>query len=133
MDKEMTGPFIQETGKQERRIGRKVVNGLLIGAIAVLVLLLVAMVFLSLCFLLLGQEANLEEAMLTCGFGVFAIGLLIIRFGIPLCGIGVCGLLWRKRSEKPKWLRVLLVVVMCVCAVWLLYSIGIVIHNIWFY
>lgn len=92
--------------------------------------ILLAFLFFTGAFYFIQNEVNLDEALFTLALGAFVIGILFLRYGIPLLLLGVTlPPLLRRRSRKPAE-TIICIVLSVLSGVWLLRSISIVLLNL---
>ena len=92
--------------------------------------ILLAFLFFTGAFYFIQNEVNLDEALFTLALGAFVIGILFLRYGIPLLLLGVTlPPLLRRRSRKPAE-TIICIVLSVLSGVWLLRSIFIVLLNL---
>ncbi|HKM20861.1 MAG TPA: hypothetical protein VJZ01_02330, partial [Lachnospiraceae bacterium] len=104
---------------------KKIINIILWICMISFIVLLLGIVFFIACFALLEGEINIDEAMLTCAFAMIAVLLVMFRFGLPLLGIGITGLMLNNGKGKEKPVKAILIA----CIIWLVWGIAVVAYN----
>ena len=128
---EIIEEIVKEVQNQKNTTAKKIWNILLYAGIIFFFLLLLVILFLCACFFFIDGEINIEDAKLTCIWGIFAIGLILFRFGFPLLGIGISGISLNNKKPKKRFTKILLILIMVISFIWLGHGIYAVLSN-WF-
>ena len=128
---EIIEDIVKEVQNQKNTTAKKIWNILLYAGIIFFFLLLLVILFLCACFFFIDGEINIEDAKLTCLWGIFAIGLILFRFGLPLLGIGISGISLNNKKPKKRFTKILLISIMVISFIWLGHGIYAVLSN-WF-
>lgn len=115
----LLGDVISEVKQQKKDRAAKWIRILCLSTFSVILL---AFLFFAGAFFFIHNEVNLEEALFTLALGVFAIGLTLFRFGIPILLLAIAlPPLLRSRSRKP--IETIVCIVLSILSVlWLIYS-----------
>lgn len=92
--------------------------------------ILLAFLFFTGAFYFIQNEVNLEEALFTLALGAFVIGILFLRYGIPLLLLGVALPPLLRRRPRKRIETIVCTVLSILSMLWLLRSISIVLLNL---
>lgn len=130
---EIVEDIVLEARKQKESKSKKIIAIFLYLPIIFFFLLLVVFIFFYACYFLIDNERNIEEAQLTCTWVVFAILLILYRFGLPLLGISIPGILLKNAKVKKRFIRFLLILIIITSFIWLGKGIYIYLSNCFLY
>ena len=123
----LLGDVISEVKQQKKDRAAKWIRILCLSIFSVILL---AFLFFAGAFFFIHNEVNINEALFTLALGAFVIGILFLRYGIPLLLLGVTlPPLLRRHSRKPAE-TIIYIVLSVLSGVWLLHSISIVLLNL---
>lgn len=123
----LLGDVICEARQQKKDRAAKWLRILCLSIFSVILL---AFLFFTGAFYFIQNEVNLDDALFTLALGSFVIGILFLRYGIPLLLLGVTlPPLLRRHSRRPSE-TIICIVLSVLSGVWLLHSISIVLLNL---